>query len=156
MKHINADLYQKIINLNREVKEELKQKGLVVPKTNSNGHIIVGRYKILKNDQGFFNILDYGNEIVIENINLPQSAALLANKLALGKFIDFKILTADRKYGHALFDEEIQLRIAKTSIKKNNLDRADLMFTKLKISRYRKEAFKKEILGGFEKLIKMR
>jgi len=156
MKQINNDIYKKITTLNREVKEDLRRKGLVVPKTDNNGHILVGRYKILKNNKGFFNIVDYGNEIIVENINLPQTAAVLANKLALGKFIDIEILNADRKYGHALFEEELQQKIARISIKKKNIDRADLMFTKSKISKFRKEESKREIINCFEKLIKFR
>ena len=56
---------------------------------------------------GFYSILNYCNDVVVDYINLPQSAALLANRLALGKYMDDNILIADRSYGHALFEEEL-------------------------------------------------
>ena len=156
MKQIPDEIYNKIKKINSDVKEDLRRRGIVVPKQNKDGSITVGRYKILKDNRGFFTIVDYGNETIIERINLAQSAALLANKLALGKFIDDEVLNADMKYGHALFEETLQEKLARKSIKKNDLDRADLMFTKAKLSRLRKEHYRGEITRGFEKLIRIR
>jgi hypothetical protein len=46
---------------------------------------------------------------------------MLANRLALGRYLDDELLDADRRYGHALFEEELHLTLAERSIKSNNL-----------------------------------
>lgn len=156
MKTIPDDIYNKIKQISHDVKEDLKRSGIMVPVKNRDGSITVGRFRIVKDNRGFFNIVDHWDEIIVDSINLPQTAALLANKLALGKFIDDQILGADRKYGHALFEETLQESLARKSIKKNDIDKADLMFTKAKLSRLKKEHYKTEITQGFEKLIRFR
>lgn len=152
----NTELYSKIRKITSDVNEQLKKNGVVAPIKNRDGSIKVGRYTIKKIPTGFYSIVDYSNEAIIEFINLPKSAAILANKLALGKFIDDTILNADRRYGHALFEEELQNQLAIKNIKKNQLDKASLMYTKAKISRLKKEHYLEEIDRSFEKLIKFR
>lgn len=155
MKHLPNDIYKKIKDLDANVKEQLKRQGIVVPVQERDGSIRVGFYKIIKHN-GVYSIVDFGNESIVDYINLPQSAALLANRLALGKGIEDSILTADRKYGHALFEETLQQNLAIKHIKKNKLDDADLMYTKAKISKFKKERYRDEIARGFEKLIRFR
>ncbi len=149
-------IYETIKNLDRNVKEDLRRKGIVIPKRLKDGSIAVGRYKIVKQQTGFYSILDYRNEAIIEGINLPQTAAVLANKLALGKFLDDELLNNDRRYGHALFEEILHNQLAERSIKKNKLDDADIFYTKAKISKYKKDRFKEVINSGYEKLIRIR
>jgi len=156
MKHNPDDIYQKVKQLGKDVKEQLKRQGIVVPSKTQDGLIQVGHYTIKKTKAGFYTILNYRNDPVVEFINLPQTAALLANKLALGKWIDDELLTADRGYGHALFEEELHLTLAERNIKSNNLDRADVMYTKFNISKHRKEQHRKTIFNGFDKLMRFR
>lgn len=150
------NIYQKIKEIDDSVKKTLKSKGLVVPKKYSNGTIGVGSYKIVKDDNGFYNILDYAHEPVVKQINLPQTAAILANKLALGKLLDEQILTADRKYGHAFFEEKLQNTLFTKNLKRNKIEAADLMLIKARISTLKKEHYKKEIVRGFDKLLAFR
>lgn len=156
MKLLPNDLYLRIRQLDHDVKEKLKRQGVVVPKKNKDGTISVGHYKIVKNPQGFYSILDYSNEAIVEKINLPQTAAIIANKLALGKYLDNDILNADRRYGHALFEETLHNHLGGVKIKKNDLDAADVMFTKATISKHKKEKYREEVVSGFEKLIRFR
>lgn len=156
MKLLPTEIYQKLKQLDQDVKENLKRQGIVVPVQDKDGTIKIGYYKIAKNKKGFYSVIDYRNEVVVDNINLPQTAAVLANKLALGKYIDDYILDADRRYGHALFEEQLHEKLATRNIKKNNIDYADLMFTKAKISRFKKEKYRVEIAKGFEKLMRFR
>lgn len=155
MKPLPSNIYNRIKELDADIKEKLRQRGIIVPVRNNDGSIRVGFYKIVKRD-GFYFIMDYSNEPVVKNINLPQSAALLANKLALGKYIDTNILNADQRYGHALFEETLQQQLAIKSVSKNKLDNADLMYTKAKISRLKKEHYRNEITRGFENLMRFR
>jgi hypothetical protein len=148
-------VYERIKLLDRSVKEDLRNRGIVIPKKYKDGSIGVGRYRIVKLQTGFYSILDYRNESILEGINLPQTAALIANRLALGKFMDDRLLDNDRRYGHALFDETLHNILAEKSLKKNRLDDADLFFTKAKISKYKKDKFKEEINSGYEKLMRI-
>jgi hypothetical protein len=154
MKQTPDDIYQKVKQLGLDVKEQLKRQGIIIPTKTPDGSIRVGYYTIKRNKTGFYSILDYSNEAVVEFINLPQTAAMLANRLALGKYLDDELLDADRRYGHALFEEELHLTLAERNLKANNVDRADVMFTKFKIAKHRKEQHRKTIVIGFDKLMR--
>lgn len=156
MKQIPNDLYQKIELLNKNVKEQLKQQGIIVPVKNSDGSVKIGRYSIERHKNGFYTVLNYRGELVVDNINLPQTAALIANRLALGKWMDNDIVTTDRQYGHAEFDELVHTQLAEKNIKLKDYDKAEVMLTKSSIAKIRKEQFKQTITRGFEKLLKFR
>jgi hypothetical protein len=156
MKQLSDDLYYKIKQLDIAVKETLWRQGVVVPVKAKNGAIRVGRYYIKKTKTGFYSIVDHRNESIVSGINLPQTAAVIANSLALGKWIDDRILQADSKYGHELFDEQLHNHLAEKNIIKRNLDQAELMYTKSAIAKTKKDRYKREILSGFDKLIKFR
>lgn len=156
MKTIPSDIYIKIQQLNQNVKNQLLKQGVVVPVKTNNGSVRIGRFYIKRLDTGFYSIIDYRNESIVKNINLPQTAALLANKLALGKWIDDQILQCDASYGHALFEEELHIKLADSSMKKQDINRAELMLTKSSIAKSKKEKCRKEILLGFEKLMRFR
>ena len=154
MKHIPDDLYKKVIQLSYDVKKELRAKGVVVPVRNKDGSINVGTYVIAKQAAGYYLIKDRRNEVVVDNINLPQTAAVIANGLALGKFKDLTLLNADRHYGYALFDEQLHNRAVERSNKKS-LEYFDVMLTKAMIAKAKKERYKQDVVKSFEKLIKL-
>lgn len=156
MKQTPDDIYKKVKQLGLDVKEQLKRQGIIVPTKTPDGLIRVGYYTIKRNKTGFYSILNYSSETVVEFINLPQTAAILANRLALGKYLDDELLDADRRYGHALFEEELHLTLAERNLKSNNVDRADVMFTKFNIAKHRKEQHRKTIFNGFDKLMRFR
>ena len=91
---------------------------------------------------------------MVDKINLPQTAALLANGLELGRWLDNTILQKDRTYGYALFEETLYRQHADTNMKKD-IDRAQVMLTKSQLNRVKKESCKRDILQSFEKLRKI-
>lgn len=147
---INSEVYKKLENLSNQVEQRLKKDGLAVPVQNDDGSIQVGQYCITKLD-GFYKITRR-DEIIADKINLPQTAAIIANDLALGKFFDATILNLDRSYGYAEFEERLHRLHAERHIKKN-IDHAEILFTKSIIKKQKKEAYKKDILKQFEKLL---
>ena len=155
MKPLPNDVYEKIDQLSKSVKEKLRQRGIVVPLKSKDGSINVGHFSIKKKKDGFYCIVDFEKEILIDRINLPQTAAVLANQLALGKLTDDKLLAADVGYGYSLFDEELHTKLAEKSIQSNSIDRADVMYTKSAIARHKKEEYKRIIIRGFDKLIRI-
>jgi hypothetical protein len=156
MKQIPDDIYQRVKQLGINVKEQLKSQGIVVPSKNEDGTTRIGHYTIKKFKNGFYSILNSKNETVVESINLPQTAAIVANRLALGKNIDDDVLTVDRQYGHALFEEELHKTMADRNLRSNNTDRAEILYTKFYISKHKKEQYKNTIVMGFNKLIRFR
>jgi flavin-binding protein dodecin len=150
------DIYVKIQQLDRDVKEQLKRQGIVVPVRKNDGTIQVGHYRIKRDKAGFYKVLTSKNEVIVENINLPQTAAILANRLALGKWLDDDVISADTKYGHALFDETLHRQLAEKSLKSKNIEKAEVMYTKTAIDKHKKNQYKLELDRGFEKLMRFR
>lgn len=151
MDHLPEHLVKKILHVSNEVKKEFRKKGIAIPTINDNGSISLGTYTVKKDNNGFYNILDYSGEAVVSQLNLAQTAAMVANNLAVGKFVDSELVDKDRRYGYALFEEDQAKRaLAKSS--KKDLEYFDLMLTKHMIAKAKKELYKSEIVKSFEKL----
>ena len=153
MKLLPNDVYSKIEQLSRDAKSKLLQQGVVVPIKGKDGVIKVGNYTIKRKKDGFYCIMDFEREIIIDRINLPQTAAVVANRLALGKYVEDEVVNADAGYGYALFDEELHNALAKKNIMANMIDRAEVMYTKSKISKFKKEQHMKTVMRSFNKLM---
>lgn len=147
MKEIPNHLYEKIVSLSKEVKDNFRKKGVVIPVKNDDDSISLGPYTVIKDKHGFYQIYDYREEVIVERINLPQTAIMLANGLALGRFLDKKLLNKDQKYGYALFEETLH----KNKTKKN----VDLHLAKLSSARAKREYYQHDINTSFEKLRKL-
>jgi hypothetical protein len=154
MKSIPDDLYKKMVRLSDEVKQQLLKKGIVIPAKNTDGSVSIGRFKIIKNDEGFYAIINSQREVIVDGINLPQTAVIVANGLALGKFKDAEVINHDKRYGYALFEETRHKQAIDNSNKKS-LEYFDLAMTKYSIARAKKEYHKKDVVRSFQKLIKL-
>jgi len=151
---MKSDLYNKFVMVLDRVKNDLRRRGVVIPVANDDGSVTLGSYSIDRDLDGFYFINDRNNNVIIDHINLPQTAVVLANGLALGRCLDAKMVEADQNYGYALFDELVQSR----AIEKNNRrdpDYADIMLTKCVTSRLKKESCRRDIIRSFEKLRKL-
>jgi hypothetical protein len=137
------------------VKNDFKKQGIAVPVKNSDGSIALDQYFVIKESTGFYSIKNKLGDIILGNINLPQSAMLLANSLALGRMIDTKLYNLDQEYGFRTFEVELLSKRAHSSLKKNNVDRADFLFTRLGIAQARGNSAKATIFNSFEKLRKI-
>lgn len=151
-----TELYKKIEQLNLEVKKNLERKGLVVPIHQSNGTIKIGYYYVKKVPSGLYTISDVSNHILVADINLPQTAILIANKLALGKWLDKDLIMQDKKYGFAVFEEILHKSSAKKLLKKKNFEKAELIQLKASIALAKRQKYKESIISDFEKLISVR
>jgi len=149
--HLTKDIYQKMVVISTQVKNNFRKKGLAIPVKNDDGTISIGNYTIKKTGV-FYSILDYAGAQVVDKINLPQTAILVANNLALGKFLDTAILQKDRQYGYAFFEEALETRLLRSKSKSNLID---VYETKAIKARHKKEFFRKDIERTFEKLRKL-
>jgi hypothetical protein len=154
MKNDLDELYNNLIQLSQEVKIKFRNKGLSVPVQNTDGSVRLGSYKIVKNPGEFYCIVDNTGETVINHINLPHTALLLANGLSLGYFTDTKLITQDQQYGYALFEELLQKNAIENSRTKT-LEHYELAMTKFKIAKSKREYYKNTIMKSFQKLIKL-
>jgi hypothetical protein len=146
-------VYKHFETVARGIKQDLKNKGFVIPIKNRDGSISVDNYTIYKNKLGFYEIENAIGDTVVDYINLPQTAALLANNLALGKWVDDRILDLDRQYVYSLFKEQQAKRIIDN---RKDWDRVDIMQTKLSIHSQKKISAKNSIMFSFEKLRNVR
>jgi hypothetical protein len=138
MKNISNNIFNKIKKISDDVKLQLKKKGVVLPVENKDGSINLGQYRIDKNIFGLYEISNRYNESIVKNLNLPQSAILIANGLALGNILDIQTIDLDRQYGNAVFKEQLHKKAAEKNNKKS-LEYTDLMITKYGIARKTRE-----------------
>lgn len=143
-------LYKKLVAVSNEVKHALTRRGLAIPVENLDGSITIGYNTILKRES-FFVIVDYSGDIVVDKINLPHTAILIANELALGKFLDSNLLQLDRKYGYFSFEENLHIQMAKKIVIKDP-DRSDVMAAKSRVESQKKDYYKQQIMNRYEKL----
>jgi hypothetical protein len=148
------ELYKKFVEVTAEVKEDFRRRGLIVPVSNKDGSISVGSYRIVKDRNDLYTIVDSKNRVELDSINLPQTAIIMANDLALRKFLDRSIIKRDQEYGYALFKEQLYRRALQRS-KNQPIERFDLMAAKSSINREKKERCRRDIEHSFEKLTKI-
>jgi hypothetical protein len=146
MNDISKEIWDKIFTISVKVKNNLKNKGFVIPIQEDDGSIRIGFY-FIKKENNFYSIYNTSNNIVVDNINLPQSAILIANSLALGKFMDKNILELDRNYGYSLFEEQLKNRS-----KKKNIETLEIRKMKSDIATVKKQRCLGKINEQFNKL----
>jgi hypothetical protein len=153
MKPIPNDLYEKIERVSETVRTSFRQRGIVIPVKNTDGSINIGSFRVENQHTGFYAVRNKKNEIVVDGINLPQTAALIANDLALGRFVDLQILNKDKEYGYALFKETLYNQ----RVKKIGQDFTSFEISSMKgdINKKRREQCQKTIFERFEKLRKL-
>jgi hypothetical protein len=148
-------LYSKVKEIAQGVTSDLKIKGLVVPTRLPSGAIKFGGYSIIKKN-GLYSITTNSDIKIIERINLPQTAILVANSLALGKWIDDKLINTDQQYGFCSFEEDQYKHISETAAKQKDWDKFDILAVKQSRAHIKAENAKKSIVISFEKLRRIR
>ena len=92
-------------------------------------------------------------ETVVQNLNLPQTAIIVANTLALKKVLDKNIIDKDIEYGYAYFEHQLYKRAVERS--KEDPTYYDVRISKFENSGEKADDFKAEILHQYEKLKKI-
>ena len=153
MKPIPNDLYEKIERVSEKVRADFRQRGIVIPVKNTDGSINIGRFRVVNQTTGFYAVYNSNGEVIVEGINLPQTAALIANDLALGRILDPRIVNQDREYGYALFKETLYSQRVKDPTR--DFNSYELSKIKESIAKNRREQFQNGIVQRFEKLRKL-
>jgi hypothetical protein len=154
MPKTKPQLFKRIEKLADTVKQEFKTKGVVIPHQRKDGTIQIGSFTINKK-QGVYWIKDYGGYTVAGPINLAQTAAVLANDLALGRMLDTDLLNQDQWYGYKEFDEQLSTTHAESAFKRNDIDHAVNSLYRAKIAGEQKLSYLRPIDYRFAKLRKL-
>lgn len=155
MTKLSNKIYQKIQHINRDVKDNLRRKGFIYPVKKSDGTVVVGNYLIKKNSNNFFDIFDKNQTIILQDINLAESAILIANELALTNCVNSVKINVDRQYGYTMFDIKRYDHSIKSLFKKQNFDRLDLMIAKKSSAMFKAKRLKSIIQSDYEKLLQL-
>lgn len=147
-------LFEKFTKLANAVRQDFKQKGIVLPSQQKDGSIQIGTYNIKKKDSAYY-VKDKNDHTVVGPLNLAQTAVVVANDLALGRWPDHKLIDSDRWYGYKAFAEQSALYIASSARKQQDVDRADFNQYKAAIAASEKLTYKKTIDSRFNKLCKL-
>lgn len=150
--NLTDQLFKKVENLAAGVRNDFRKKGIVLPITDNRGIVHLDNFSIIKTKNGSYSILNSIGDPVVENINLPQTAILVANKLALGKYVDDKLISLDKKYGYNIFEHAQFDKVAKAMQKKQDWDRMDTLIIKSNDAKLKAESARKSIIMSFEKL----
>lgn len=152
---LTNQLYKKVAHLVTDVKQNFRSKGLIIPVQEEDGSIKFDFYTVIR-QRGFYSILNASNIPMVEHINLPQTAILIANSLALGRLTDSKLLASDRQYGYCQFEEDQCKRVAGLAAKRQDWSRFDLLMEKQSRAHLKAEYAKQTIMQSFEKLRQIR
>jgi hypothetical protein len=153
MKISPEKLYQKIQDLAKKVRNDFRRKGLIIPTKNDKDTIRVGRYLIKRKENEFYAVISVDGEVMADQLNLPQTAALIANQLALKQQFDRQLIEKDRDYGYACFEDQLYTRAKERMLTDPNYN--DIKVSKYHESGERAEELKKSIISQFEKLNKI-
>lgn len=148
---ISVQLYKKLVNLTRKTKTDLQVKGLAIP-SKSDDTVKIGNFFVVKHPDGYHCIHDQSNAVLFDQINLLQTAILIANSLAVGKKPELSIVEHDKRYGYNRFNVQNYSRLAQSFSKKNDWDRYESAVIKKETSKEKAELSKNYIIKSFEKL----
>jgi hypothetical protein len=154
MQITEKNLFEKFQKLAKSVKQDFAKKGIAVPTRRKDGSIQLGNYIIVKENNSFY-IKDNNNTVIEGPLNLAQSAVVIANDIALGRWPDTNILHNDQWYGYKEFEEQVANNIADLARKKKDTDRADFSRYEAGIALSQKQQYKKSIDARFNKLCKL-
>jgi hypothetical protein len=148
------NLFDQFTKLARNVKQDFKNKGLVVPSRLPNGDIQVGTYVINRKNHLYY-IRDKNQQLQAGPLNLAQTAVVVANDLALGRGVDATMVRNDAWYGYREFDEQIATHIADVARKEKDYNRAEISQHKAVIAQEQKLQYKRSIDTRYNKLCKL-
>jgi len=103
-------LYEQLLEITEKAREYFRSNGFVIPSQQDND-VRIGPY-VIKREESGFAIFDQNNQLAYEIVNLPETAILVANAIALGKSPNRNVMLYDKKYGFGQFDLYNSQRLA--------------------------------------------
>lgn len=114
---MNNKIYENIANLAKNTRDSFKNRGIALPTSDEQGNVKIGKFLITRTNDGQYKITDHLGQTFYKNINLPQTAVIVANALATEQRVDDKVLRHDQTYGTKMFDDLNYTRLSKIYLK---------------------------------------
>jgi hypothetical protein len=153
MKISSEKLYQKIKELTKRIKQDYRRKNIIIPTRNNPYTIRFGNYLIKRKDNEFYTVDSVDGEVMADQLNLPHTAAIIANQLALKQHFDRRLVEMDREYGYLCFEEQLYNRSRERELLDPNY--MDSRAFKYEDSGSKARGIKDAIVAQFEKLNKI-
>lgn len=150
----NKQIFNKVQQVAKSVKEELREQGYVIPIKEKDGSYNFDGVYVKKIKGTFYTVYDKYGMPVVENVNLLQTAMVLANSIALGRYPDIKLIEADRQYGYQSFKIDVYTARLKKAIELT--DNWLYYDTRMRIAQANSENYKRTIMHSFDKLRNIR
>jgi hypothetical protein len=154
MTDLDPSLFIKVEKIAKTVIDSLKKKGYVVPSLLSNNRVNFDGFIVGRDREGYYYITNPRKDLLIDKINLPQTAAVIANNLALGRNNIENLLDQDKYFGFRDFDTLIFKRAMDRN--KQDIDQFAYWQTRYNIARQQAKSHKITIVNSFEKLRSLR
>ena len=154
MTDLDPALFNKVERVAKTVLDSLKKKGYVVPSSMSNNRVNFDGYIVGRDREGYYYISNPDRDLLIDKINLPQTAAVIANNLALGRSNIENLLDQDKYFGFRDFDTLIFKRAMDRN--KRDVDQYAYWQTRYNTARQQAKSHKITIVNSFEKLRSLR
>jgi len=154
MTELDPALFNKVERVAKTVIDSLKKKGYVVPSSMSNNRVNFDGYIVGRDREGYYYISNSNRDMLIDKINLPQTAAVVANNLALGRNNIENLLDQDKYFGFRDFDTLIFKRAMDRN--KQDIDQYAYWQTRYNTARQQAKSHKIAIVNSFEKLRSLR
>jgi len=151
---LDPSLFIKVEKIAKTVIDSLKKKGYVVPSSLSNNRVNFDGYIVGRDREGFYYISNPRKDTLIDKINLPQTAAVVANNLALGKSAVDSLLVQDKYFGYKDFDQAVFKRAMDRN--KQDIDQFAYWQTRYNDAKHQAKSHRSAIVNSFEKLRSLR
>lgn len=148
----SKNIYPKLEKLAHKVHADFRKQGVSIPFYADDGALSVYGYRVIHETNGKYSITDVTSHVVVADINLAQTAMLLANSLSLGRWLDTDLINIDRQYGYQLFEKCLFKQSQATSMSRKNYDRAEWLGDKYNIANRKATTLKQRIDVEFGKL----
>lgn len=121
---VNNQIYEDIVKLTKNTRDNFKSRGIAIPTSDNKGNVKIGKFVIKRANNGQFTIIDHLGQTFYKNINLPQTAILVANCLATEQRVNDQVLKHDQRYGTKMFDDLNYTRLSKIYLKQRKFSQS--------------------------------
>lgn len=153
---MNNQIYEDIVKLTKNTRDSFKNRGIAIPTSDEQGNVKIGKFLIKRSNSGQFQIIDHLGQTFYKNINLPQTAILVANCLATEQRVDDRVLRHDQKYGTKMFDDLNYTRLSKIYLKQRKFSQSLNMSIQSDYAADQANRARDAVIKTYEKLFEFR
>lgn len=153
---VNNQVYEDIVKLTKNARDNFKSRGIALPTSDEQGNVKIGKFVIKRANNGQFTIIDHLGQTFYKNINLPQTAILVANCLATQHRVDDQVLKQDQRYGTKMFDDLNYTRLSKIYLKQRKFSQSVNMSIQSDYAADQANRARDAVMKTYKKLFELR